>query len=146
MPELKAGDGIELRSVPSTGELFIDNTGGGGASGPLLLQFQVGSADGATPITAGVKKARLIVPRAGSIVGWKMVADASTTASLSVWKDGSPDSEITGGARPGLTASSFASGTVLTGWTTALLENDILYFEVLSNDEATLISLTLEVE
>jgi hypothetical protein len=108
------------------------------------ITFVVG---GTTTVTTGTKNnTRVISPYTGTITGWKLITDASSTVTLDIWKStGIPTNtnSITGTAKPSLTTAQFATSSILTGWTTAVSENDIFIMEVESNSNASYINLTL---
>lgn len=74
------------------------------------------------------------VPYGGTIVEWSLVANASCTCVLDVWKSAGAlptnANTITASAKPGLTAASVGGSTTLTGWTTAVTAGDVLGFEL----------------
>jgi len=105
--------------------------------------------EGSVVTTGGKSRTRVISPYTGTITGWKLVSDTSTTSTLDVWKDTViPDNadSITGSAKPSLTAAEFNSSTTLTGWTTSVTEGDILMLEVESNNNAQHLSLMLTID
>jgi hypothetical protein len=120
--------------------------GPAGIGGSRPIQFGVVSIDGTTPIQAGAKIAQVIIPSGLTVIGWKLAANILTDATVKVWKSGSPDSEVTGTSIPTLSNEKISSGVDLTGWDITLLENDVLYMEVITNTLATSLTLMLEVE
>jgi hypothetical protein len=74
------------------------------------------------------------VPYAGTIVEWSLVANASCTCVLDVWKAAGAlptnANTITASAKPGLTDETVGGSTTLTGWTTAISAGDVLGFEL----------------
>ena len=111
------------------------------------IVFAVGSSVAVT--TGGKTTTRIICPYTGTITGWKMISDQSTTTTLDVWKHTAiptNSNTITASAKPGLTASEFGASTTLTGWTTSVTEGDILMMEVETNNNAQYISLMLTIQ
>ena len=101
-----------------------------------------------SPITTG-EKGRKVVPYKGVIIGWKLIADQSTTTELDVWKANNSiptvSGTIVGSAYPSLTAAELATSTTLTGWTTTVNPDDVFVLNVNSNDNATYILLELDI-
>ena len=89
------------------------------------------------------------VPYAGTIVEWSLVANASCTCVLDVWKHTALPTNahtITASAKPGLTAATIGGSSTLTGWTTAVAAGDVFGFELESvSGSASQITLTLKV-
>lgn len=87
----------------------------------------------------------------GTIVGWEVVTDLSTTASIDVFKSsnggGIPTTSICGSALPTLSSALENSSTTLTGWTTlTVVEKDNLILNLASNSAAKYLQLTLKVQ
>jgi hypothetical protein len=74
------------------------------------------------------------VPYAGAITEWHLVANASCTCVLDVWKlsGGLPTvaNTITASAKPNLSATTTTSSSTLTGWTTAVTSGDVFGFKL----------------
>jgi hypothetical protein len=135
-------------SVSITGSLSV--TGAIAGTFPTNIRthrFEIGVSS-TTIITIGAK-GRKAVSYAGTIVGWRLVADQSTTTTLDIWKANGAiptnTNSITGTAKPSLTAAQLNSSTTLTGWTTSVADGDIFILEVESNNNANYISLELEI-
>ena len=92
------------------------------------------------------------VPFDCTINNWTIVADASGSIVIDIWKDtyanypptDSPDS-ITASAPPTLSSAAAATSSTLTGWTTSLTKGDILRFNVDSITTCKRVTLALEV-
>jgi hypothetical protein len=100
--------------------------------------------------TGGKNYTRVIAPFTGTIVRWKLIADASATATVDVWKDAAAiptnSNTITASAKPSLSAAQFNSSSTLTGWTTSVTEGDILIMETESASGCNYLSLTLVIQ
>jgi hypothetical protein len=113
---------------------------------PITLNISGGGA----AISAGLK-AEWQCPYNCTIQSWSLLADVSTTCAIDVWKDTfanyPPDvsDTITGSAKPALTASTAATSSTLTGWTTSISAGDVFKFNVDSNNNATRLTLILNV-
>lgn len=111
------------------------------------VRFEMGISS-TTAITTGAK-GRKTVPYTGTIVGWKLVSDTSTTTVLDIWKTNNAiptvANSITAGAKPSLTAAQLSTSTTLTGWTTSVSPNDVFILNVDSNNNATYLSLELDI-
>lgn len=110
-------------------------------------RFELGVSS-TTSITTGAK-GRKSVSYTGTIVGWRLVADVSTTTVLDIWKSNlaipTVANTITGTAKPSLTAAQLAGSTTLTGWTTSVADGDVFIVNVDSNNNANYFSLELEI-
>lgn len=99
----------------------------------------------------GAKKLYYPVPFACTITGWEMVADASGSVVIDIWKDTYANyapvvgDTITGSAKPTITTATKANSTTLTGWTTSLAAGDYLEVNVDSVTTITNVTLTLTV-
>lgn len=122
-------------------------TAGGGGS--FASRFIIHSGEGSTTaITTGIKyTTAVIADKASTITGWKIFCNPSSSISLEVLKanKSQPNSgnSIIGSAAPSITANQYNESTTLTGWTTSVLEGDILILNVVSNTAATYIQLEL---
>lgn len=110
-------------------------------------RFEMGVSSTAA-ITTGAK-GRKTVGYNGTIVGWKLVTDQSTTMTLDVWKANNTiptaANSITGSAPISLTAAQLGSTTTLTGWTTSVASGDVFIVNVNSNNNANYFSLELDI-
>jgi len=92
-------------------------------------------------ITVG-QKGYVQVPYACTINSWRIIANASGSIVIDVWKAAAPTiptvaNTITAAAKPTLSAQQTAASSTLTGWTTSVAANDIIGFNV---DSATTVS------
>ena len=92
-------------------------------------------------ITIG-QKGYIQVPYACTINSWRLIANASGSIVVDVWKAAAPTiptvaNTITGSALPTLSSQQTAASSTLTGWTTSVAANDIIGFNV---DSATTVS------
>lgn len=89
------------------------------------------------------------VPYGGTIVEWTLVANASCTVTIDVWKHTAlptNSNSITASAKPALSAATVGGSSTLTGWTTAVTAGDVFGFELESiSGSATQVTLTLKV-
>lgn len=90
------------------------------------------------------------LPYAGTITRWDIIANASATCVIDIWKanNGLPTiaNTITAAAKPGLTAATTATSSTLTGWTTAVTASDVLGFNLTSvSGSASEITLVLRI-
>ena len=112
-------------------------TGPGSASGSFGITI-----DGAgSVITTGVK-GYLTIPYAGTITGWQIIANATGSCVVDVWKTASGAvptvaNTITGTEKPTLTSQQINTDLALTSWTTTVAQNDVVAFNV---DSATTVS------
>lgn len=95
---------------------------------------------GGSAITTGVK-GYIVVPNSRTITGWYVVGAPSGSIVVDVWKaNGSIPTvanTITGTEKPTLSSSQYNSDLSLSTWTTALVANDVIVFNV---DSATTIT------
>lgn len=89
----------------------------------------VNTASVATGTTCYVR-----VPYAGTITEWHIVASASCSATVDVWKAAGAvptvANTITASAKPALSSQATTSSGTLTGWTTAVAAGDVLAFHL----------------
>ena len=106
---------------------------------------------GSTAITAG-QKGHIEVP-AGTIIAWRILPDQSGSIKIDVWRDTygnfPPDNadSLCNGHEPELSAAAKAEDTDLSDWTSvALVEGDILGYNVDSADTVERVTLSLKVQ
>lgn len=105
---------------------------------------------GGSAISTGVA-GYLEVPFACTIQQVTMLVDTSSTTTVDIWKDtyaNYPPTDadsITASAVPGTSAGLKDQDATLTGWTTSISAGDILGYNVDANDNATKITISLEV-
>jgi len=114
----------------------------------LTLTFIIDG--GGSAITTG-QKGHLEIPFACTIQAATLLADASGSIVIDIWKDtyaNFPPTDvdsITASAPPTLSSAQKSQDTTLTGWTTAITAGDILAFNVDSVATVTRITLSLKV-
>lgn len=103
-------------------------------------------------ITTGSKiQARIISPYTGVIKKWRILSDLNTNAVVDIWKSTTGTTPtnantITGTDKPTLVAQQTNSSILLTGWTTAINEGDLLQLEVESNSASKTLTIQLTIE
>lgn len=104
-----------------------------------------GIANGGNVLPTGIRTlTAAALPFSGIIKRWKLRSqNGAATCELDIRKNGT---RICAAARPSLSADVFADSDTLTGWDTALTENDILTAEVISNTDATNLILLLAIQ
>jgi hypothetical protein len=122
----------------------------------ITLSANTGDPD--TPLsTGGVSGAEVIMPVAGTIVGWRAVLRPITgetvgSIGLDVWKKAATggwptnSDSITASAKPSITTATENASTTLTGWTTSVAAGDKIALEVESVTNAYAITLSVDVE
>jgi hypothetical protein len=74
------------------------------------------------------------VPYSGTIQEWHIIATASCSCTLDVWKASGAlptnANSITASAKPALSGATTATSGTLTGWATTVSTGDILGFEL----------------
>ena len=122
---------------------------GGGGGTEASLTFIIDG--GGSAITTG-QKGHLEIPFAGTIKQVTMLADASGSIVVDIWKDtyaNFPPTDadsITAAAPPTIAAAQKSQDATLTGWTTAIAAGDILAFNVDSCATITRVTISLKVE
>ena len=102
-------------------------------------------------ITTGVK-GYVSRPYNFKIVGWVILADASGSIVIDVWKDTLGNfpptvaDTITGTEKPTLSSQTNNTDTSLTSWTTAYTAGDVLGFNVDSATTVTKVTLILNIK
>jgi hypothetical protein len=106
------------------------------------------TVDGAgSVITSGIK-GYAVMPYNATITGWDIIGDVSGSCSVDVWKNTTvPTSAntITGSEIPTLTNQQINSDNNLTTWSTGILINDIIAFNVISASTVSRINLIIKV-
>jgi hypothetical protein len=106
---------------------------------------------GGSAITTG-QKGHLEIPFAGTIKQVTMLADASGSIVVDIWKDtyaNFPPTDadsITAAAPPTISSAQKSQDATLTGWTTAIAAGDILAFNVDSCTTIKRVTISLKVE
>lgn len=92
---------------------------------------------------------RTVIPYSGTIVGWYIITEANTNATLDLWKAAGAiptnANSITASAKPAITGAQYIASTTLTGWTTAVASGDVITLEVEANTVATQIGIFLKI-
>lgn len=88
---------------------------------------------GGAAITAGTK-IYVVCPFAGTIIGWRITANTTTSIVVDVYKIATgavlPSASIAASAKPTLTSDRTVKDDTLTGWTTSVAADDIFGFNV----------------
>ena len=98
---------------------------------PFTGKLEIGFDGSGSPPTPGIRT-DYVVPYNMEITGWDVIADATGSVQIDLWKTdlaGYPPvvgDSITGSDKPRLSSEIKASSTALTGWTTTLSEGDCL--------------------
>lgn len=128
-----------------SGAVTLANTGAFSQTGTINFIID----GGGSAITTGIK-GDLRVPFACTINRVDMLADQSTTTVVDIWKDtlaNFPPTDadtITAAAPPTITADTDSTDSTLTDWTVAITADDILRFNVDSNNNATRLTVSLK--
>ena len=123
--------------------------GSSGSSGNASLTFIIDG--GGSAITTG-QKGHLEIPFACTIKQVTMLADASGSIVVDIWKDtyaNFPPTDadsITASAPPTISSAQKSQDATLTGWTKALSAGDILAFNVDSCATIKRVTISLKVE
>lgn len=92
------------------------------------------------------------VPFAGAIQGYTIMADVAATCSIELWSDlyaaypPTSADKITASAPISLSAAVKNKDDTLTGWGTILAKGDIIRVNVVSNDNAKRITISLRIQ
>lgn len=151
----------ERLRITSTGALAIAGAANYGTAGQALV-----SAGNAAPvwtdqfvsityvfsnIGAG-DQGDLTIPFNCTITEWTLLADASGSVVIDIWKDTYANypptvaDTITGSAKPTISASTKGQSSTLTGWTTTIAAGDTLRFNVDSASTVSRVTLSLKVK
>lgn len=107
--------------------------------------------DGGGSAIAADQKVYFQVPYACTITDARAFVDTSSTIVVDIWKDAQANypptdaDSITGAAPVTITAGTNSTDSTLTGWTTSITANDVLFFNVDSNDNATKLTVALTI-
>ena len=113
----------------------------------VAVNFLIG--DGTNAITTGIK-GDVLIPHAGTITKWTLLADASGSIVVDLWKDTYANyppvvgDTITASAKPTISASTKGQSSTLTGWTTSVTAGDIIRVNVDSASTVKRVTLILE--
>ena len=112
----------------------------GAGSGDTSGQFIAGWDGGGSALTAG-GAVDIVAPFTGTLTSWTMLPDVSGSAVVGIGTDtyaGYPTfTSIVASDAPTLTSATKATGSALTGWTTAVTAGDILRFTLSSASTVT---------
>jgi hypothetical protein len=98
-----------------------------------------------TTITTGAK-GRYPISYDGTIVGWNLVANASSNVVIDIWKANNAiptNANSIFGTKPSLTAQELNNAT---GLNISVTSGDIFILEIESNDVATYLKIDLKIE
>lgn len=107
--------------------------GGGSSGGAVTINFIIDG--GGSAVTSGLK-GYVQIPYNMTITGWQLFADQSGNAEIDVWNttygNFPPNSgnSIAGSEKPTLTSQQNNEDLNLTTWTTAVVDGDVLAFNV----------------
>lgn len=130
--------------------LTFTRTGDQGDGTPVVVSAAIEAVidGGGSAITTGVK-GDLQVPYDCTIMGARMFADQVGSIVVNVWKDVYANypptvaDKITASAPPTISSDDQSEDLTLSGWTTSLLEGDILRFNVDSASTITRVTVVL---
>lgn len=137
-----------LLTLSGTAEVFISATAEF-LQGQKFIQYDW--YGGGAALAAGLYGVGLRVPFACKINSWTIVADATGSAVIDIWKDTFANyppvvaDTITAAAKPTLTSARTATSSTLTGWTTAVAADDFLFFNLDSVSTVTQLKIILAV-
>lgn len=106
---------------------------------------------GGSVITTGIK-ADVRIPYSGTITGWEIVANASGSIVIDVWKDTYANfpptvaDTIAGTEKPTLSSATKNQDTSLSSWTTSVTAGDWIRFNVDSVSTVTRVHLSIQIE
>ncbi|MEY3400443.1 MAG: hypothetical protein RLZZ86_40 [Cyanobacteriota bacterium] len=139
--QITEGDMRQFADDIADSTLFLDDA---------YDNLQIVIDGGGSTITTGVK-ADLVVPYNCTVLGWDILANASGSIVVDVWKDTYANfpptvaDTITGTEKPTLSSAQKNQDTALTSWTTTLTRNDILRFNVDSATTVTRVTLSIRI-
>jgi hypothetical protein len=126
--EFTGGPGLRVTAAARTQQIGITVDGGGSV------------------LTTGIKGYKSF-PVAGTITGWRLLADVAGDIEFDIFKDPfasyPPTTSIVAAAPPELVGVDNDEDTTLTGWTTAVSAGDVFGFEI-TGVPATIERVTLE--
>ena len=128
------------------GAASIVDVTGANATGSIGFLIDAGGV----PVTPGLK-GTLAVPFGCKITSWTLMADATGSVTLDLWKSNfasyppTAAQSITGSAKPTISSDVKAQSSSLTGWTTTLEAGDILAFNLDAVSNLTRLSVGLTI-
>ena len=100
---------------------------------PNCLTAVFGDANDSDSIEVG-QTCFVRVPYGGTLLKWTLIANVSCSCVVDVWKTTSAlptnGNSITASAKPTLASATVGSSSTLTGWTIAVVEDDVFGFEL----------------
>jgi hypothetical protein len=138
----------------SDSSLWLCNATGDGwvpAGGGGVVSLSVVIGDGVNPLSAGVA-GYLEVPFECTISRWTVLADQSGFLQIDVWKDSFENypptdaDSITAAAPIAMSSAQTARDSALAGWSTLVVEDDVLAFSVDSSSAVTQATVSLRCE
>lgn len=143
--EIISGDSLTVESVVSVDSVIeVVVQGPAGTPGIATANFIIDG--GGSPILPGVKGS-LVIPFNAVISGWTLMADATGSIQIDIWKASyaayppSVSDSISPSNKALISAAVKASSTDLTGWSPTISANDVLVFKV--DSAATISRVTL---
>lgn len=133
-----------LRTIGTSG-------GSGGTNNQNRRSITLTLDGGGSVITTGIK-ADVRIPYSGTITGWEIVANASGSIVIDVWKDTYANfpptvaDTIAGTEKPTLSAATKNQDTSLSTWTTSVTAGDWIRFNVDSVSTVTRVHLSIQIE
>lgn len=119
-------------------------------SGVVGVRFPIAVIfDGGGSAITGNPEVDVVVPAAGTLISWTLLADIAGSAVVDIWKDTYANyppvaaDTITAAAKPTLSAADKGQNSTLTGWITSLAAGDVLRFRLDSSATVRRLGLTL---
>jgi len=140
---------VSLGSAQSLDEDDITDLIGGAVANSGKAGFTIILDNRGSALTTGVK-ADVVIPYDCTVTGWTLVADQTGSIVIDVWKDSYANfppvvgDSIAGTEKPTLSSAAKNQDLTLTTWTTALLEGDVLRFNIDSITTVTRVALSLQ--
>ena len=142
-----AGQALKVLRV-NAGETALEFAAAGGSGGVRSVSAQFGGPGGSISANDTVW---VRVPYSGTITKVSLLADASGSIVVDIWKDTYANypptvaDTICAAAKPTLSSANKSEDSTLTGWTTAVTAGDVLKFNVDSVSGLTQVALLLEI-
>ena len=144
-------ENLAATSITTTEVLAPDGSGGVEFRAPAAAPTEYGGIGVSFDTPAASDQFDIEVPFDCTIVAAVLLADASGSIVIDVWKDSYANfpptdaDTITSATPPTITTATKSEDTTLTGWTTSLTKGDILRFNVDSVTTITRVTLMLRV-